>query len=226
MTEQCIEFERNERAEEYLVSVFEQSNIKYIFDIDSGRASFKFLATDEVRNGIICGIILNFYKLRELTKVLGSKASGKAFYAFMGALIGLEQEDETDSIMELLGECEVANIDGFYNFRLDNLRESWENLAKLSERLYSQCKSEEDIYALSIFMLGMDENISATVVVNRGEELYWEKNGTKIAVVPYFGDRETDTIMTLLSQRPSDVVVMDPTGVSQGLMTVIRALGE
>ncbi len=226
MTEQCIEFERNERAEDYLIGVFEQSNINYIFNTEAGRASFKFLASDEVRNSIICGIILNFYKLREITKVLGTHACGKAFYAFIGALLGLEQEDETDNIMELLGECEVANVDGFYNFRLDGLRESWENLAKLSAKLYSQCKNEEDIYALSIFMLGMDENISATVVVNQCEELYWEKNGTKIAVVPYFGDREIDVIMTLLSQRPSDVIVMDPTCVSQGLMTVIRALGE
>lgn len=226
MKEQCIEFTENKQTETYLIQIFEKSGIPYVYQTEYGRTAFKFAASDRTKDSLICGIILNFYKLRELMKGLKTDAQGRAFYALLGALIGLEHEEETEKIMELLEGKSVTNVDGFYNFCLNGLRESWENLSKLSAKLYAQCRGEEDVYALSVFMLGMDESVSATVVINSGEELYWEKNGIKIAVVPYFGERERDMIVTLLSQRPSDVVVVDPSGVSEGLLSVIRSLGE
>lgn len=226
MKERYIEFAQNKQTEEYLEQIFEKCNISYSHETEFGRTVFKFFATKQVHDGIISGIILNFYKLRELTKFLGKNKKDKPYYALLGALLGLEKEEESDSVIKAVSEEEVSNVDGLYNFRLEELRESWINLAKLSAKLYAQCRNDEDVYALSIFMLGMDENISSTVVIGSGEELYWEKNGTKIAVIPYFGEKEADLIVTLLSQRPSDVVVVDPTDVPKGVLEVIRALGE
>ena len=224
MREQCIEFTSDKRIEEYLEDIFFKSNITFNHTVSGNVSEYLFFADDELKNSIICGILINFFKLRELLKAIPSNGS-RSLYALLGALIGLEQEDETAEIMTKLSSRKVDNVDGFYNFCLNNLRESWQNLAKLSSRLYSQCCSEDDVYALSVFMLGMDESMSATVIVN-GEELRWEKNGMKIAVVPFFGEREPDIITTLLSQRPSDVVVINPDATSDGLLSVIRALGE
>lgn len=226
MKEQCIEFISNKQTETYLMDIFEKSGIPYVYEREYGRTVFKFMADEQVRDSVISGIILNFYKLRELTKILRSQQPDRAYYALLGSLLGLEHEEEAANIMCSLEGKNVVNVDGFYNFCLNGLRENWENLAKLSAKLYAQCRGEEDVYALSVFMLGMDESVSATVVINRSEELYWEKNGTRIAVVPYFGEREQDVIVTLLSQRPSDVVVVDPGSVSSGILSVIRALGE
>lgn len=226
MKEQTIEFTENRQTEQYLIQIFEKSGIPYVYGTEYGKTAFKFVASDETKDGIVCGVILNFYKLGEILKRLRPKEQGKAYFALLGALIGLEQEEETKTILGLLEGKNVVNVDGFYNFCMGEVRENWQNLAKLSAKLYGQCRSEEDVYALSIFMLGMDDTISATVVINDRTELYWEKNGIRIAVVPYFGETERDVIMTLISQRPSDVVVVDPSRVPSGVLSVIRALGE
>lgn len=225
MNKQRIEFKSDRRIENYLESIFTQCNITFLKETEKNKTSYTFFADKESKDALVIGILVNFYKLRELISALGDRDE-RSFDALLGALIGFGQEDDKEKIEKILQSTDVINVDGLYNFRLDELREDWSNLAKLSSKLFAQCENEEDVYALSIFMLGMDDTVNAVIILDSAQRLFWEKSGTGIEIVPYYGDRERDTIITLLSHRPSDVVVKDPSVVPEGVLSVIKSLGE
>lgn len=225
MNRQRIEFNSDRRVENYLESIFTQCNYPFVKEKENGRTAFSFYADKEAKNAITEAVLVNFYKMKELTALLREK-NDRAFDALLGSLIGFGQDDDREKIEKILEKTDAINIDGLYNFRLDELREDWKNLAKLSAKLYAQCETEADVYALSIFMLGMDDTVNAVIILDSAQKLFWEKSGTGIETVPFFEDKERDTIITLLSHRPSDVVVKDPSSIPEGVLNVIKSLGE
>ena len=225
MNKQRMELSSDRRIENYLESIFTQCNITFMKDSEKGKTAYSFFADKDAKDSLITGVLVNFYKMKELISALGEKDE-RAFDALLGALIGFGQEEDKEKIEKALRKADVVNLDGFYNFLLDEVREDWNNLALLSSKLYAQCETEEDVYALSIFMLGMDDTINAVMIMDSAQRLFWEKSGTGIEIVPYYGDKERDTIITILSHRPSDVVVKDPSVVPESVLSVIKSLGE
>lgn len=225
MEQNVIEFDRDERKESYLEEVFSKSNIEFEA-VKGSRCEYRFLCDKRDRDEIMCAFICNFYKLNEIMRVFASAERNDAFYALIGSLIGLDFDEDAKKVRTEIKKQEFINVDGFYNFCLTDMKEAWRGLAKLSHKLYEQCKNSEEVYALCIFMLGMGEEMGETIVISPKKELYKQIVGTKIAVVPYFGQSDVDIIVTLLSNHPSNVIISDPTSVSEKILTVIRALGE
>lgn len=221
-----IEFDRDVRKEEYIEKVFKKSHIYFESEKTANRVEYMFVCDKETKNRILCALICSFYKFNEIMRVFGDKETDAAFYALIGALIGLDSEEDVDKVSSAIVKYDFINVDGFYNFCIPEIKEAWRGLAELAKRLYVQCKSTDEVYALCIFMLGMGDNEGETIVITPRKELYWEYNKTDISVIPYFGEKEADLIVTLLSNHPSNVVVSDPSSVSGKLISVIKALGE
>jgi len=226
MEQSRVVFGRDERKEKYLESIFEKANIEYLSAKTERECEYRFTCETEVKNRILCALICNFYKLKELMRFFDSAPKNGALYALIGALIGLDGEEDVKKVLKAVSSSDFVNVDGFYNFRMPELKDCWRGIGELAHRLYVQCKNTDEVYSLCIFMLGMGDNLGETIVISPSNKLYAEASRTDIAVVPYFGEEETDLIVTLLSNRPSNVVVADPSRVSDNLLSVIRALGE
>lgn len=227
MREQRIEYRTDKQIDAYLEIIFEDLEVPCRFERTDEWTACLFVSADEVRKDIISELLLTFYKFKELTGYLNDyrEEGGYSYYALLGALLGVEKAADSEYLKKILDGAEVVNIDGIYEFRMETLKQTWENLAKIIVRLLSCCKCAEDIYALSTFVMNPDDNPDSTVVVGAAGNLYWEKLNREITVVPYYGERRLDAIVTLLSKHPANVLIRDPNNVDEGLMTVIEALG-
>lgn len=227
MERKVIEFDGDERKEEYIEKVFEKSQIYFEKTVCGGKTEYAFVCDKATEDCIICALICNFYKFNELMKAFPEVVEKDgAFYALIGSAIGLDADEDLKNVASALRKNEIKNIDGFYNFSIPHIKEGWKNLAKLTKKLYVQCRDREEVFALCIFMLGIGDNFAETIIISSRKELYGEFTNADIAVVPFFGDSDADLIVTLLSNHPSDVVVSDPSKVSEEVLSVIRALAE
>lgn len=220
MREQFFEYDSDIRIDKYLDGILKKLGINGVFERDERITRITFFATDEVKAALVVGVVTNFYKLKTILSVLPF-CDSPAFYTLVGATMGVDGEDEVQRISDKATDAVYLN--GFCNFCLSDVVESWVNLAEITAKLLNRCNGEDDIYALSIFMMGVDETVSSSIVVDDG--LRWEKGG-EITVVPYFDDVVKDTVITLVSSRPSDVVVPDKNKVPPEVLTVIHSLGE
>lgn len=183
-------------------------------------------ATEEECKTLLAEIILNYYKLALIVKTIdfGGEPS-MSECAFLGSVMSLEKSIELDKIIAFADKTEVKNIEGFYNFCLCSMQENWQNLAKLSKKLLSQCKCEKDIYSLTGFMLGIDDDIKNNIIVDY-PKIILGKTDQRVSIMQYFSDKEKNLIVTILAQNPSDIIVIDSHKVSKKFMQVIQSLGE
>ena len=222
MERQVLEYDSDVRMDKYFSSIFSRLGKEYNIDRDGGRTLVIFKANEDMKRDLICGVINTFFKFKEVVSFLPEQ-NKCSYYSFVGSIIGMEQEDDVIKISEHIDEKTVY-LNGFYNFCLTELRSEWRDLAEISAKLYAQCLSDEDVYALSVFMLGTDIRPFSTIVIE-GDKLFKDK-GEEILVIPYYDDPVKDGIVTLVSSRPSDIVVPSPESVSDKMLNVIRSLGE
>lgn len=227
MERKVIEFDGDERKEEYIEKVFRKSHIYFEKTARGGKTEYTFVCDKATEDCIICALICNFYKFNEIMKAFSDvNEKDGAFYALIGSAIGLDADEDLKNVSSAVRKNAIKNIDGFYNFSIPHIKDGWKNLAKLTKKLYVQCHDREEVFALCIFLLGIGDTFAETIVISPRKELYREITNTAIAVVPFFGESDADLIVTLLSNHPSDVVVSDPSNVSEEVLSVIRALAE
>lgn len=185
-----------------------------------------FLAEDYEFKTFIAQIVLAFYKFELLLKAINfGREPNLSECAFLGAVLSLEKSIEKEKIIVIAEKTELKNIEGFFNFCLCSMHENWENLAILSKKLLSQCQCDKDIYSLTGFMLGIDDKIKNSVVVDYPQIFRGDDNDS-IEILQYFEETEKNVILAILSQNPSDILVMDSQKVSKKFMQVIQSLGE
>lgn len=196
--------------------IYKQDN-KAVVEIDCDDCTFKTL---------IAEIILNFYKFELLFKTINfGKEPSLPECAFLGAVMSLEKSIEIEKIIIIADKTEVKNIEGFFNFCLCSMHDNWENLAILSKKLLSQCQCEKDIYSLTGFMLGIDDNAKNNLVVDF-PLIFRGCDNEPVEVMNYFVEPEKNIILAILAQNPSDILVLDSQKVSKNFMQVIQSLGE
>ncbi|NCA92706.1 hypothetical protein EOM82_05580 [bacterium] len=226
MTENGFEIIDDNRLLSYVKEYLLNRNIDSTILQQGGKITVTVNTDDDIFIDMVADIVLNFYKLSIiLEKINFGRTPTLSECAFLGATLSLEKDIEKEKIIVLAEKTDIRNIEGFYNFCLCGMRDNWTNLALLSKRLLSQCKCDKDIYSLTGFMLGIDDNIRKNVVVDYPILLRGADN-SNIEVIQFFDDLEKNVIMAIMAQNPSDILVMDSQKVSKKFMQVIQALGE
>ncbi len=204
------------------------SNIDYQFGIDKIRAAFRFEAEDTIARDIVAETILFFYKYKELAKTLNKcSLQNMCFYAYIGALLSidfLQEKEQLTEDMRRLGDSICVN--GFYDFCGGSLRENWKNLAELAYKLYSQCKSEAEAYELTSFMLGVEGEGEALIVIDNNSGVRLIKNKQPVPTLALFDREEFNIITTVLCHRPTNIIVVKPERLDPALMKAIHSLGD
>lgn len=202
--------------------------IRYQFGIDKVRAAFRFEGEDTLARELVAETILFFYKYKELKKTLENCAlRNMCYYAYIGALLSIDFSQEKLQIVEDMQKLgNSICVDGFYNFCGASLRENWKNLAQLGYKLYNQCKTEEEAYELTSFMLGVDGQGEAVIVIDNNSGVRLVKNKQPISVIELFEREEFNVIATVLCHRPTNIIVVKPEKLEPSLMKAIHSLGE
>lgn len=227
LVERIIGFDKSDKkavafAKEYL-KIF---NTPYTLKHNKLRINFVINGEDQIICEMIADILLIFFKYNELRKFLPEfKSIAAAAYA--GAVMSIDREGERKALLEkITGRNEIVTVDGFYNFCLFEYHDVWKNLAKLASKLYGQCKNDEELYELTMFMLGIDGEGQSVVVIDNSEELRVRKNKTLLPIAKLFENDEMNIISTVLMYHPQNIIITKPDRLSKPLMAAIKTLGE
>lgn len=204
---------------------FENLGIEYKIQHNKLLTKFSFTCDEILRVNLLAEIILIFYKSAEVLSVL-PKGDSVAHAAFVGSVMSIERESEKKSLIAKIMETnEIFSVEGFYNFCLDSFREVWKNLAKLSQKLYKQCKNGSDMIELTTFMLGIEGGQSVAVIDNSNKtSLRIDKFATPVAEL--FEKAEQNLIASVLMHHPENIIITRPDKLPAELMGVIKSLGE
>lgn len=218
-------FPKDERMKEYVLSVLQGKKVEYQFS-EEETFVVTLKAEKEIIFTLICDLLTFFYK----TKILLERLDGQGicFDAYLGSVLASDRESDDRKIKTILDEQQgkVYNLSGFFSFSMREIVASWQNLALLAEKLYLQCHDEKDLCALTVFMLGIGEMPENNVTVDRAGRIFLNGAENEVIVAPYYLEYDRNFVLTMLSYRPSDVVVNDQNAISTAVLRVIRSLGE
>lgn len=212
----------------YIKDFLNFRDIQFRYLANKLRATFTFEGEKELCKDVIAETILYFYKYKELQKELKNCVlQNMCFYAYIGALLSIDFEQEKNQIKEEIERAgKVVSIDGFYNFCSYSMQENWKSLAQLAFKLYSQCRSDDDAFELTSFMLGVDGEGEAVIVIDNNSNIKLIKNKKNIPIVDIFQREEFNIIATVLSHRPTNIIVVNPDKIEPSLMKAIHSLGD
>ena len=181
---------------------------------------------EELQLQLVVDVIIEFFKTRTILQSIKNRGfSDIAFCAFLGSMVGAEREEEEGRIKNAALPTKIINIAGVFDFSLAELRDNWNNLACLGEKLFAQCQNDEDVYALSTFMLGMNDVIGKTVAIFEDgmvvePEKVWKSYST------YFEKENENVVFSILANAPSDVIIQEPRTLDEEVTYAIRRLGQ
>ncbi len=227
-----VTIERKEKkAIKYIKDYLLYREVEHQLSLDRVRAIFRLASGNiVVHKEVIAEVILFFYKYKELEKQLDKCVlKNMSFYSYVGALLSVDFVQEKGQLVEQISALgDKISIDGFFNFCEHNLRENWQSLAQLAYKLYSQCRNDADAYELTSFILSVDsDNESESVIVVDNENTTrLIKNRQPIPIINIFNKEDFNIITTILSHRPTNIIVVNPGRVGPELMRAINFLGE
>lgn len=182
----------------------------------------------DIVKDIISSVILIFYKFRFLSEGLTAvKKNDLVHSALMGALLSFDEDQEAEIIEKGLESAGAYSIKSIYEFRHSRLRESWQNIISLANKLLSQCSADEDIYDLIFFLLAVDSEVSPRIRIEStdGKILMFSDN-IKIPVPALTDNPSNNILIAAVRERPSSIVISDPEYIDTGVIDAIRKLGE
>ncbi len=217
-------------AIKYIKDYLFYKNIEYQLTVDRVRAIFKFDWHSDIVEELVSEVLLFFYKYKELSKALNQCIlKDICYYAYIGALLSIDfVQEKAQLIQQIKTIGDTISIDGFYNFCSCQVKENWKSLSQLAYKLYNQCKCEEDAFELTSFILGVDgENEEESIIIiDNNASIKLLKNKQQIPIIGIFDKEVFNILVTLLSHRPTNIIVVNPTKVEPELMRAIHYLGD
>lgn len=225
MKERILGIDKNSKAIDYINDSLTENGIAFKIEEDDNQIFF-ITQDDECINSIVSEIIVIYFKFNEVSKLLTSNGTcSYPFCAYIGSVLSIDAELEREQIKKAIPSDSFINIDGIYNFCLNEIRESWESLAILCEKLILQCKTEKDMYSLTSFMLGVENDTNATLTVDKQDTITLKKNGKKLNIPQLFSDPEMDAITTILANSPTEIIILKKEAFSNEFMNLMKKIG-
>lgn len=226
MRERILGIDKNSKAIDYINDCLSEKNIEYRKEQDDNKMLFIIKDDNVCIDSLISEVIVLYYKFGEISKLL--MPNGSCSYpccAYIGSILSIDAELERKQIIKMIPDDNFICIDGIYNFCLTEIRESWESLAILCEKLILQCKNEKDMYSLTSFMLGVENESESTVTVDKQEKISINKNGEKLKLPQLFSDPEMDAIATILANSPTEIIILKKEAFSNEFMNLMHKIG-
>lgn len=233
MKEFTISFAKSNKVEAYISDCLEWNGIEFkVTNSEKFGKIYINLRSDEeaeiVRN-IICDVIILFCKSKKILDAIKVYDPTPIFGAFVGSALLFGKEDEITNIkkhLTALGSDSV-NIEGFLNFRLNNMNEDWEGVANLVSKLYNSCRSsEEDLVNCACFLSNNTNDEPRPKVCYEGEANQLFIDVCPIAMASLFGEKELDVLCNMMYHRPSVIKVWDPSKTPKEIMRAVKAFKE
>ncbi len=154
---------------------------------------------------IVKTVILSFFKQEFFLERLDLKKMELAECALLSSIVHFDREFEGAVVSRALAGVGDVNIDGIFNFRLDALYDSWEELAEVSARLVDSVSSDGELYDIASFITGGDGGKNRLLIESgRLKNITCHRT---VEVVNLFDEGEKNLLSAILGEKPQEILV-------------------
>lgn len=170
---------------------------------------------------IVQEVYLTFLKTRFYKERLNLENFDHAKCAFLSSLVHFDREFESNIVSKVISCTLDYNIDGLYNFRLRAIKESWEEIAEVANRLLAGSAGDADIFDIASFITGSDGKKSQLLL--KDGDVYNITKRQNIKTIDVFNDDEYDLLFAIVREKPVEILVENG-NVSPKFMATLKHL--
>ncbi len=181
---------------------------------------------DDVENeilSIVQEVYLTFIKTRFFRDRLSLGNFDHAKCAFLSSLVHFDRDFERNIVAKVISSSLDYNIDGLFNFRLRAIKESWEEVAEVANRLLAGSAGEADIYDIASFITGSDGKKSQLLL--KDGDVYNITRRQSVNPIDVFENDEYDLLFAIVREKPVEILVENGK-VSQKFMSTLKHLAR
>ncbi len=163
---------------------------------------------DDIEEEITClleDVILTYMKTQFFLDRLPRFQLNHATCSLICSLVHFDRSYEVNQLCRAIAETADFNVDGLYNFRLQELKQNWEEVVDLASRLMAS--TDSDSYDIAAFITSTD-GAKSRLVLKQGR-LVNVTTGKEVKILPIFDSFEFNLIMAIIGESPSEIVVDD-----------------
>ena len=166
-------------------------------------------------------VILTYMKTRFFLEKLPSFQLTHATCSLICSLVHFDRRYEENILRKRVAETADFNVDGLYNFRLQDLKQNWEEVISLASRLMSS--TDSDTYDIASFITSTD-NAGNRVAIDSGQ-IFNLTTGERADLLDIFDNDEFNIIMAVIGECPSEIIV-ERTQISKEMKDTLNRIAE
>lgn len=221
----AIMFKSYARITEFLCNYLEKNENSYIVKEKNGNTEITFSGYREEYEFLITACICHFYKHKNILQsehFIENK--DVVYYALVGIVIGSGIKKEKDEIKNNIPSGNIINLDGFYNFMLGEIANTWKSIGVLVNKLYANCLDIEDKRALIEYFYSKGKEEKRVIVLDKG--IYYNDNNEDVYLYGYYCDEDINLTVNLFSLLPREIIVRYPNEYDREFIDFITELGK
>lgn len=186
----------------------------------------------EALNNIISDIIATDFKLDYLIENSKIPINNRINYnAFLKALVEFDRDFDKEIVIKNLFLSKELMLDGFYNFRLKELRKRWQEICDLANNNSVYLTYNETFLELLKFLVNTLNSKLDEVHIIRAENNYiiCDKNLNKLDYTAYKLDQEINhetIIPCLINLSPEKIIFHDTSDLPVFIINMINTIFE
>ena len=161
-------------------------------------------AIEEELFEIVATVVLTFFKTRFFEERLRGVKASFARCVLICSLVHFDRDFEKTIIRKVLSNALDYNLDGLMNFRLRALKDEWQELAGVSQKLLESTNDEGEVFEVSTFITG-NEQKKSKVVIN-GDKIKNLTEHSNVEIINVFDDDEYNFVLAILGTHPAEIV--------------------
>lgn len=180
-------------------------------------------ATEDWMCSMLEEIFLSYLKLRFFKEALGINCVDYAKCALLSSILHFDRNFERNVIDKMLASTLDYNVDGLYNFRMKSLKESWGEVAAVTQRLLCGVEGDDDIFDIASFIAGSDGKknkleYSEGVLKNLSERKI-------VNIVNVYGESELNLLDSIIKEKACEIAIKT-SSISQKMLSTLRRISK
>ena len=226
MNKKVIIEKKNLIAYDYLVDNFAASGIKFktrlstafitlLVDLDSN-------SLDSFYTYLAKAIVLS-HKYPVIMAAFEEVEFNYSSIACLSALLYFDIEGETDQVLSVIKNENVISVEGTFNFKMDGMKDDWEELKSIGEVLLFG-DSDEDIYNVTNFMM-TNRNSNKSLFLAQYPDILLANvtDGLMVEHIKLHDNEDFNLLTTIIAESASELIV-EKNQIKQSLLDCLSNL--
>lgn len=192
-----------------------------VFYSIAGREEDFTIASSKILS-IIADIVVVNMKFHYFVDLIGGHNITDGLASVVSALVGYEQVNEYDYVIQALDQLYEYSIDGFIKFRLQNVVDEWAEVGEMLTSMVLTDPSEKELFGVAIYLMNGKKKGDRIFIADSEEQILTTVNTKKVLKVRgLFENKNQNILQTLINFNPADIVV-DSKKVDKGLIECLK----